>query len=312
MNSLGSEFDTINPIIGGVDRGRTSIAETPAHVSGRIAPPRLQAAELHQDALLDPAGETEGRGGGHRSMVTMVECYRERQTPTSRVARSVSHVVSTRAGGGDRMASDEYALANAWELADRRLDALELAHDAATQRRLRAAGSQPGWRCLEVGAGRGSIARWLGSAVGPRGQVIALDIDARFLRDVDPQTIEVVEANVVTDPLPPGPFDLVHARLLLMHLAARDQLVPRLVDVLAPGGVLLLEEHDTFPVTATAEGHTAQRGRCSCGRWKRPVWRRHGSAACRRRSKSSASPMSPPMSTCHSSRRGHRRRISFA
>ena len=131
------------------------------------------------------------------------------------------------------MSSDEYALANTWELADRRLDALELAHDAATIRRLRAAGVQPGWRCLEVGAGRGSIARWLGTAVGPHGHVIALDVDVRFLRDVDPQTIEVVEANVVTDPLPPGPFDVVHARLLLMHLAARDQLVRRLVDVLA-------------------------------------------------------------------------------
>jgi hypothetical protein len=39
-----------------------------------------------------------------------------------------------------------------------------------------------------------------------------------------------------------------------MHLAGRDQLVPRLVEVLRPGGVLLLEEHDIFPVTATAEG----------------------------------------------------------
>jgi SAM-dependent methyltransferase len=84
--------------------------------------------------------------------------------------------------------------------------------------------------------------------------VVAVDVDTRFLRDLDPQTIEVVEADVVTGPLPPGPFDVVHTRLLLMHLAARDQLVPRLVDVLKPGGVLLVEEHDTFPLTATAVG----------------------------------------------------------
>ena len=152
------------------------------------------------------------------------------------------------------MSSDRYALANAWELADRRLEALELSHDPVTWRRLRAAGLQPGWRCLEVGAGRGSVARWLGAEVGPHGQVVAVDVDTRFLRDLDPQTIEVVEADVVTDLLPSGPFDLVHARLLLMHLAARDQVVPRLVDVLRPGGVLLLEEHDIFPVTATADG----------------------------------------------------------
>jgi hypothetical protein len=30
--------------------------------------------------------------------------------------------------------------------------------------------------------------------------------------------------------------------------------MPRLVGVLRPGGVLLLEEHDLFPVTATADG----------------------------------------------------------
>jgi ubiquinone/menaquinone biosynthesis C-methylase UbiE len=121
-----------------------------------------------------------------------------------------------------------------------------LSHDAVTWRRLRAAGLQLGWRCLEAGAGRGSVARWLGAEVGPHGQVVAVDIDTRFLRDLDSQTIEVAEADVVTDPLPAGPFDLVHARLLLMHLAARDQVVARLVDVLGSGGVLLLEEHDIF------------------------------------------------------------------
>ena len=75
------------------------------------------------------------------------------------------------------------------------------------------------------------MARWLGAEVGPHGQVVAVDIDTRFLRDLDSQTIEVAEADVVTDPLPAGPFNVVHARLLLMHVAARDQVVPRLVDV---------------------------------------------------------------------------------
>jgi ubiquinone/menaquinone biosynthesis C-methylase UbiE len=102
------------------------------------------------------------------------------------------------------MSSDEYALANAWELTDRRLAALESAHDAATTRRLRAAGLQPGWHCLEDGAGRGSVARLLGTAVAPEGRVVAVDVDARFLNDVDPPRIEVVEADVVTMSLPPG------------------------------------------------------------------------------------------------------------
>jgi signal transduction histidine kinase len=36
---------------------------------------------------------------------------------------------------------------------------------------------QPGWGCLEVGAGRGSMAVWLAEQVGESGEVVATDID---------------------------------------------------------------------------------------------------------------------------------------
>jgi ubiquinone/menaquinone biosynthesis C-methylase UbiE len=39
---------------------------------------------------------------------------------------------------------------------------------------------QPGWRCLEVGAGRGSMAVWLAQRVGPSGHVVATDVDVGF------------------------------------------------------------------------------------------------------------------------------------
>jgi len=48
----------------------------------------------------------------------------------------------------------------------------------------------------------------------------------------------------VTDGLPAGPFDLIHSRVVLMHIPARDRLLGELVDRLRPGGVIALEECD--------------------------------------------------------------------
>ena len=45
-----------------------------------------------------------------------------------------------------------------------RLDLLERIFDPVSRRRRELV--QPGWRCLEVGAGRGSMAVWLAERVG--------------------------------------------------------------------------------------------------------------------------------------------------
>lgn len=63
-----------------------------------------------------------------------------------------------------------------------RLQMLERRFDPGTQRRMLAAGLTTGWHCLEVGAGAGSIVRWLEQRVGPSGKVVALDTNPRFLR----------------------------------------------------------------------------------------------------------------------------------
>lgn len=52
----------------------------------------------------------------------------------------------------------------------RRLRNLEAWQDPATARRLHAIGVGPGWRCLDVGAGGGSIARRLADQVGRSGR----------------------------------------------------------------------------------------------------------------------------------------------
>ena len=97
-----------------------------------------------------------------------------------------------------------------------------------------------GGRCLELGAGNGSIAAWLADTAGPSGHVVATDVKPDHIHR-HPR-VRVLRHDLRCDPLPAGPFDVVHARLLLAHLPQREDLVQRLAGVLAPGGALVIEE----------------------------------------------------------------------
>ena len=63
-----------------------------------------------------------------------------------------------------------YLLDQSWELEAERLRLLEIVHDPFTTSLLTGLGVAPGWRCLEVGAGRGSMASWLADKVGDGGK----------------------------------------------------------------------------------------------------------------------------------------------
>jgi ubiquinone/menaquinone biosynthesis C-methylase UbiE len=147
--------------------------------------------------------------------------------------------------------TSEYTLGNAWEKARRRVSLIEELYDDTTTARLRRLGIRPGWRCLEVGAGGGSIARWMCEQVGPGGRVVAVDFEPRFLAADPRANLEIVAADVTTADLPGEGYDLIHARALLVHLGNRDELVHQMARRLRPGGVLLLEEPDLATCCAT-------------------------------------------------------------
>jgi SAM-dependent methyltransferase len=96
-----------------------------------------------------------------------------------------------------------------------------------------------------VGGGSGSIATWLADRVGPEGHVLTTDIDPRFLESLNLPNLEVRRHDIASDPLPEAAFDLVHARLVLMHLPEREKALARMISALKPGGWLVDEEYDS-------------------------------------------------------------------
>jgi SAM-dependent methyltransferase len=151
--------------------------------------------------------------------------------------------------------------------------------DPFTVERLAALGDLTGRRCLEAGAGGGSVAGWL-AARGAR--VLATDLNPRHLRTG--QGYEVLAHDLVREPVPAPPWDLIHARLVLAHLPERVEVLGRLVAALAPGGVLLLEEWasayrglvlaapDPSSAALVERYHDAVVGRLLPGNGNDPAW----------------------------------------
>jgi len=140
--------------------------------------------------------------------------------------------------------SQRYIFDNAAPQAGTRFSGLEAAYDEVTTGYLTNLGVAPGWRCWEIGAGNGSVARWLAERVGPTGSVLATDVNTDWIETSGLTNLEVRHHDVVVDELPTPAFDLIHARLVMTHLPTREDVLLRLVQALKPGGVLLIEDFD--------------------------------------------------------------------
>jgi len=142
--------------------------------------------------------------------------------------------------------TQHYLLDNAAPQASARFAALSTIFDPGTIRHLEACGVRDGWHCCEVGAGGGSIAKWLAGRVGVKGSVLATDIDPRFLQDAPHPRLEAVRHDIEAEDLPGEAFDLVHTRLLLMHVTDVDRVLRRMVAAVKPGGWLLVEDFEVL------------------------------------------------------------------
>jgi SAM-dependent methyltransferase len=140
--------------------------------------------------------------------------------------------------------SDGYLLDNRQDEAGERFDAFTTLFDPTTFRHLEGLGVGPGWRCWEVGAGGTSVVSWLAERVGPGGRVVATDIDTSRVAGAGRPPVEVRVHDVAADEPPGEDFDLVHARLVLVHVPDRAKALRSMIKALRPGGLLLLEDAD--------------------------------------------------------------------
>ncbi|MEU6244849.1 methyltransferase domain-containing protein [Streptomyces sp. NPDC047024] len=139
---------------------------------------------------------------------------------------------------------DGYLLDNRRTEAQERFDAFASLFDPTTFRHLKRLGIGPGQRCWEVGAGGTSVVSWLARKVGPTGEVVATDIDTTRLTAADRPPVRVLVHDVGAEEPPGQRFDLVHARLVLVHVPDRERALRSMIDALKPGGHLLIEDAD--------------------------------------------------------------------
>ncbi|MEV0729557.1 methyltransferase domain-containing protein [Polymorphospora sp. NPDC050346] len=151
-----------------------------------------------------------------------------------------------------------YAYDNSHPSARRHLASLSAALDDFTIGRLTHL-DLTGRRCLEIGAGRSHVPVWLAEHVGPTGLVTATDLDTSHT-GTHPR-LTPLRHDIVTEPVPDPPYDLIHARLVLMHLPEPEKILARLVDALAPGGILCVEDWHVQPAGVVLDAPSGQQRR---------------------------------------------------
>jgi SAM-dependent methyltransferase len=125
----------------------------------------------------------------------------------------------------------------------------------ATAALLDRAGIRPGARCLDVGCGPGETMRLMAERAGPAGAVVGVDVDAELgaaavgaLHGAGHRQCSFVPGDVERDDFSLGGFDVVFARLLLLHLADPVAALRRMWGWTAPGGVLVVQDYDLTAV----------------------------------------------------------------
>lgn len=124
-----------------------------------------------------------------------------------------------------------------WAQPDRVVDTLRLA---------------PGQRVADVGAGGGYFAFRLARAVGPTGQVLAVDVDPALLAYVEREAaerglswLETVEAPAHGPGLAAGSVDLIFLSNVFHHLPDPARYFARARDALVAGGRVAIVEAQT-------------------------------------------------------------------
>src|SRR5258708_38168890 len=125
-----------------------------------------------------------------------------------------------------------------------------------TERFFRGAGIGPGQRVLDIGSGVGDVAMLAARLVGPSGEVVGIERDAKSIARARTRVAEAGLLNVTftqTDvsQVPDNePFDAAVGRFILMFLPDPVAVVRSLARLVPPGGVVAFQEPSSAPALA--------------------------------------------------------------
>jgi SAM-dependent methyltransferase len=112
-------------------------------------------------------------------------------------------------------------------------------------------GIGPGWRAIDVGCGPVGILNLLSQRVGADGAVVGLEREARFVAMAEAEiarrglhNVRIVQGDALDTGLDKNSFDLVHERLVMINVSAREAFLGELLSLLRPGGMIALEDVD--------------------------------------------------------------------
>jgi SAM-dependent methyltransferase len=105
-------------------------------------------------------------------------------------------------------------------------------------------------RVADFGCGVGLVTALLAELVGIEGHVVGIDSSAAQLAEASKRmpagitNFRFVEASATETGLPPGSFDLVYCRFLLIHLPEPERALREMFTLLRPEGILVCEDAD--------------------------------------------------------------------
>jgi ubiquinone/menaquinone biosynthesis C-methylase UbiE len=113
-------------------------------------------------------------------------------------------------------------------------------------------GIRKGMQVLDLGCGSGAFTPSVAIAVGEKGKVYALDIQADMLKQLgnklskpenkDIKNIKLIEGNAYKLPFDNGSLDLVYMVTVLQEIPDRNKALQEVKRVLKPGGILAVTE----------------------------------------------------------------------
>jgi ubiquinone/menaquinone biosynthesis C-methylase UbiE len=112
-------------------------------------------------------------------------------------------------------------------------------------------GVQRGWRAIDIGCGPIGILNLLSERAGPEGRVVGLEREGRFVEMGKAEianrglhNVEIIQADALDTGLEKASFDVVHERLVMINVSARERFLDEMLSLLKPGGTIALEDVD--------------------------------------------------------------------